>query len=334
MRVSWEQAEGGLLGLLVGDALGVPYEFHEPQELPPRGQFQMIPPPDFLRSYSHVPPGTWSDDGSQALCLLDSLLACEGWHPEDFAARLLAWYHKGHLAVDGKVFDIGIQTGVALDRLARDIPPLEAGLDGERNNGNGSLMRTLPVALLHKGGEASLVALTHEQSRLTHAHPRSQVCCALYALWARKEMEGTTDPWTDAVQILQALYPPDSPHRMELEVSVLAYPGKHPLRGSGYVVDCLHSAREACREADFASIIRAAVAYGHDTDTTACVAGGIAGLRHGKCGIPPAWLAALRGSEILAPMLSRLKKTVESDERDARLSESCGGLPDGWNQVG
>ncbi len=330
MRVTWEQAEGGLLGLLVGDALGVPYEFHNPQELPPRGQIQMTPPPDFLRSYSHVPPGTWSDDGAQALCLLDSLLACRGWHPEDFSTRLLAWYHRGHLAVDGKVFDVGIQTGVALDRLARGIPPLKAGLDGERNNGNGSLMRTLPLALFHRGEDSFLVALTHAQSRLTHAHPRSQVCCALYALWARKEMEASPDPWMDAVRVLQALYPPGSPHRIELETSVLAYPSKHPLRGGGYVVDCLHSARAACREQDFASIIRAAVAFGHDTDTTACVAGGIAGLRHGKRGIPFAWLSALRGGNILAPMLCRLKKTVNADrdvfERD--------GLPDRWNRFG
>jgi len=310
MRTAWEQAEGGLLGLLVGDALGVPYEFHEPQELPPPAQIDMIPPAGFLRSYGHIAPGTWSDDGAQALCLLESLLECPAWDPNDFASRLLAWYRKGHLAVEGRVFDVGIQTGAALDRLSQGVSPLDAGLDGERNNGNGSLMRTLPTALLHRGDDASLVALTHAQSRLTHAHPRSQVCCALYALWARKEMEGSSDPWPDAVHILQTIYPPGSPHHTELETSVLAFPSQHPVRGSGYVVDCLHAARAACREPDFPAIIRAAVAFGHDTDTTACVAGGIAGLRHGKHGIPPGWLSALQDREILDPILARLREAT------------------------
>ena len=312
MQTLWKQAEGGVLGLLIGDALGVPYEFHSPREIPPLEQIDMVPPPDFMRSYGHITLGTWSDDGAQALCLLESLLECPGWDPADFAARLLAWYREGHLAVGGKVFDVGIQSGTALDRLAAGAAPLEAGLDGERNNGNGSLMRTLPAALLHKGDDPSLVVMVHEQSRLTHAHARSQICCALYALWARKEMDRHTDPWAEAVNSLQAIYPLGSPHRNELDSVVLPFPSQAAITGSGYVVDSLHSARAACQEPDFPSIIRSAVAFGHDTDTTACVAGGIAGVRFGKRGIPAAWLAALRGGEILSPLLSRLKIAVQS----------------------
>ena len=308
MHAAREQIEGGLLGLLVGDALGVPYEFHDPSEIPPLAQIDMVPPLGFLRSYSHIEPGTWSDDGSQALCLLESLLESQGWNPDDFASRLLAWFRNGHLAVGGKVFDVGIQTGVALERLASGISPLEAGLDGERNNGNGSLMRTLPAVLLHNGDDDSLVALVHAQSCLTHAHPRSQVCCALYALWARKEMQNSHDPWDDAVRVLLTIYSPGSPHRTELERTVLLFPENHPVCGSGYVVDCLHSARAACQEPDYPSIIRAAVAFGNDTDTTACVAGGIAGLRHGRRGIPADWLSALRGGDILLPILTRLNE--------------------------
>jgi len=312
MQPVWEQVEGGLLGLLVGDALGVPYEFHEPRDLPPPAEIGMFPPQSFHRSYSHVAPGTWSDDGAQALCLLESLLECPEWSPADFSSRLLAWYREGYLAVGGKVFDVGIQTGVALDLLSQGVSPLAAGLDGVRNNGNGSLMRTLPTVLVHNGDDASLVALAHAQSQLTHAHPRAQACCALYALWARREMEGSPDPWADAVCALQSIYHPGSSHLTELETAVLPFPESHPVGGSGYVVDCLHSARVACREPDYASIIRASVAFGHDTDTTACVAGGIAGLRHGKQGIPAAWLSALRGGDILAPIHRRLKEAVGS----------------------
>ena len=305
MRAAWEQAEGGLLGLLVGDALGVPYEFHEPRDIPSREQIQMVPPPGFPRSYSHVPPGTWSDDGAQALCLLDSLLACRDWNPDHFASRLLAWYREGYLAVDRKIFDVGIQTGAALDRLAAGIPPLEAGLSGERNNGNGSLMRTLPIVLLHKADDASLVSLAHAQSLLTHAHPRSQVCCALYALWARSEIRRVSDPWADAVASLRSCYAHDPVFAGELEFVLKA--AIRPPAGTGYVVDCLLSARHACHERTYESIVQAAISFGHDTDTTACVAGGIAGIRHGAHGIPARWLTALRGRETLDPILDRLK---------------------------
>ena len=305
MRATWEQAEGGLLGLLVGDALGVPYEFHEPRDLPPCEEIQMVPPPGFSRSYSHVPPGTWSDDGAQALCLLDSLLECRAWTPDHFASRLLAWYREGYLAVDGKVFDVGIQTGAALDRLAAGIPPLVAGLSGERNNGNGSLMRTLPLVLLHGTDDAALVSLAHAQSLLTHAHPRSQVCCALYALWARSEIRRDSDPWASAVKSLRSCYVDQPVFAGELNF-VLEAPTRPPA-GTGYVVDCLLSAKYACRERSYESIVRSAISFGHDTDTTACVAGGIAGIRHGKARIPAPWLAALRGRDILDPILYRLQ---------------------------
>lgn len=308
MRTSWTQAEGGLLGLLVGDALGVPYEFHEPHELPPADQMQMIPPPDFLRSYAHIPPGTWSDDGAQALCLLESLLECRGWNPRDFADRLLAWSRRGHLAVDGRVFDIGIQTGVALGHLAGGVRPLEAGLAGERNNGNGSLMRTLPAVLLHDADDASLVALSHSQSLLTHAHPRSQVCCALYALWARHEILAASDPWNSALGSLRMIYPTGSEFSRELQLIMDS--SSHQPTGTGYVIDCLLSAKYACCKESFGDIVQAAISLGHDTDTTACVAGGIAGIRHGKKGIPGQWLAALRGRTILDPLLHSLKSIL------------------------
>ena len=105
---------GGLYGLLIGDALGVPYEFHRPQDIPPYGEIEMTPPPGFRRAHRGVPPGTWSDDGAQALCLLESLAVCGRFSLEDFSRRLSDWYQSGAWAVDGVVFDVGIQTGEAL----------------------------------------------------------------------------------------------------------------------------------------------------------------------------------------------------------------------------
>ncbi len=307
MAASYAQIEGGLWGLLVGDALGVPYEFHAAATLPARQEIEMTPPAGFPRSYDHVPSGTWSDDGAQALCLAASLAG----HPEldltDFARRLLEWLTHGYMAVDGKVFDVGIQTAAALRRLARGVPPTRSGLHGERNNGNGSLMRSLPLALLHRGDESALVALAHAQSAVTHAHPRAQACCALYCLWARHEIHRHPAPWDAAVGSLRAIYQPGSRHRQELERNILAAPAAS---GSGYVVDSLHSARHACRAATFREVIQEAVALGNDTDTTACIAGGIAGIRHGKPGIPATWLEGLQGRGTLLEVLAQIRASL------------------------
>ena len=83
-----ERIAGGLYGLLIGDALGVPYEFHLPEHLPPREQIEFQPPAGFHRAHSGVPPGTWSDDGAHALCLLASLLYRKTLDIEDLGRRL------------------------------------------------------------------------------------------------------------------------------------------------------------------------------------------------------------------------------------------------------
>jgi ADP-ribosylglycohydrolase len=300
-----DRIEGGLLGLLVGDALGVPYEFHPPEQIPPLEAIEFAPPAGFQRAHAGVPPGTWSDDGAQALALLASLLDCGGFDADNFGRRLVAWYERGELAVDGHVFDVGIQTAQAIRAMIAGAPAAVAGSTDERANGNGSLMRVLPLALWHRGGDAELVADAHAQSRVTHGHLRSQVCCALYCLWARRLLDDAPDPWQAAVATLRAIYGAGSPEQAELEFHI--HPDGPPEgRGSGYVVDCLRSARLALAAGGYEQVVKAAIVLGHDTDTTACVAGGIAGLRDGVQAIPERWRAQLRGQELLAPLLDRL----------------------------
>ncbi len=118
-----EKIAGGLYGLITGDALGVPYEFHGSWELPPYDKIEMTPPACFHRSHAGIEPGTWSDDGAQALCLLDSLLCCGKFNLEDFSQRLSSWYQEGLWAVRGIVFDVGVQTGEALHAHSMGMPP-------------------------------------------------------------------------------------------------------------------------------------------------------------------------------------------------------------------
>ena len=79
------------------------------------------------------------------------------------------------------------------------------------------------------------------------------------------------------------------------------------IHGSGYVLDTLWSARASVLAGgNYAGCVRAAIALGHDTDTTACVAGGIAGILHGHADIPAQWRECLRGQELVQPLLERL----------------------------
>lgn len=306
-----ERVAGGLVGLLVGDALGVPYEFHPPEAIPAPGLIEFSPPEGFARSHAHVPPGTWSDDGAQALALLASLLERGHLDPDDLARRLVAWYTQGYMAVDFTVFDVGTQTAKAVQRLMGGVRALEAGGAGERDNGNGSLMRVLPLALWHRGTDAELVHDAQLQSLVTHAHPRAQVCCALYCLWARRTLQSHPEPWGAAVAALRAMYPEGSPERGELETHVR--PNDPPKGGgSGYVIDTLHSARWALQAGSYEAVVKLAVSLGHDTDTTACVAGGIAGIRHGLGGIPSRWREALRGRELYEGLLRKLVERASS----------------------
>jgi ADP-ribosyl-[dinitrogen reductase] hydrolase len=300
-----DRLEGGVFGLLIGDALGVPYEFHAPSNLPAPAEIEFAPPANFRRSHARTPPGTWSDDGAHAMALLASLLEHDHLNLQDFATRLVAWFETGYMAVDGRVFDVGNQTREAIWRLIEGTPAQEAGASDEYANGNGSLMRVLPLALWHRGEDAALVADAHRQSLVTHGHLRSQVCCALYCLWARRVLQDVPDPWSAAVTTLRAIYGGDSPACAELESSIRPDDMAEG-QGRGYVVDCLRSARWAVQAGSYEQVVKAAIGLGHDTDTTACVAGGIAGVRDGVDAIPERWRANLRGHELAAPLVERL----------------------------
>ena len=300
-----EKIEGGIVGLLVGDALGVPYEFHKRDQIPPLTEIEFDPPEGFRRSHGDVPAGTWSDDGAHALILLASLLHCGKLDLDDLGRRLVNWYDYGYKAVDAHVFDVGVQTAQAINRFQSGAPAHQAGLRDERANGNGSLMRVLPLALWRKGTIEQLVADAQEQSVVTHGHLRSQVCCALYCLWARYTMEEVGDPWREAVASLRNVYGENAPEREELEWSIR--PDDPPEgTGSGYVVDCLRSARWATQAGSYKQVVKAAISLGNDTDTTACVAGGIAGIRDGINAIPERWRTRLRGEELYRDELQQL----------------------------
>lgn len=170
-----------LLGLAVGDALGVPVEFLS------RGSFRV----DGMQGYGthNQPPGTWSDDTSLALCLADSL--AHGFAPDDIAQNFIKWYDEGAFTAHGNVFDIGISTAKAIRRLKAGIAPKKAGYVGVNENGNGSLMRIAPLVFcLTDRPEAERFITTKTVSSITHAHAWSVAACFIYTEYLRKLLSG------------------------------------------------------------------------------------------------------------------------------------------------
>ena len=304
-----DRIAGGIWGLLVGDALGVPYEFTAPGAIPPFDLIEMQPPAGFHRAHAGIRVGTWSDDGAQALCLLRSLLETGRVDPEDIMGRFCRWFSDGYLAIDKDVFDVGFQTRLAIDRFLQGKPLLECAPNSEWSNGNGALMRSLPLALWHLGSDADLISDAMLQSSLTHGHARSGLCCALYCLWARATLSGASQPWPAALDKFEARFPVGTPERIEYETKI--HPREpDPAKGTGHVVDTLNSAVQALDAGGYEAVVKAAIQFGNDTDTTACVAGGIAGLRDGVQAIPERWLRLLRGKDLVEPSLKALVSRV------------------------
>ncbi len=306
---TYNKLQGGLYGLLIGDALGVPYEFHLAEEIPSYNDIEMIPPSGFHRAHRGIEPGTWSDDGAQALCLLDSIITCGKFCLKDFSDKLLFWYQEGMWAVDGVVFDIGIQTGEALMAYKSGMASEKCGIIRPDGKGNGALMRVLPLALWHTGTDKELVMDAHSQCLITHGNICNQVCCGLYCLVARFLLNSLefSKALEHAIQVLQSIYKEMPEYEQELEWSVR--PDEPWVgNGSGYVVDCLRSAFMIMKRAgNYEEAVKQAIMLGDDTDTTACVTGGLAGILFGFENIPSRWYHSLRGKEEVEKLITLLK---------------------------
>ena len=305
-----DKIKGAIYGLLIGDAVGVPYEFKHPDDLPPLNQIDMTPPKGFSCTYVDVPLGTWSDDGAQALALLASLIDCDGLNEQDFMEKMLAWYNKGAFTPDGVVFDIGIQTRQALGRYQQGTPLEYCANNDRRSNGNGALMRVMPLAIWYaiKGGtDQAMIADAYRQSSLTHGHLLSKLCCAFYCLWAKNVFLGQAinAGFYNAHQCLLAYYHSLNDNQALAEMNAIDWYAKDG-QGSGYVVDSLKSAYLALQAPSYEQVIKKAVSMGNDTDTTACIAGGLAGLAFGVSALPEAWLIMLKGKTMVDELLAKL----------------------------
>ena len=259
-----------ILGVAVGDALGVPVEFKA------RGTFHVTG----MQGYGthNQPAGTWSDDTSLTLALADNLLA-GGDKPdlESIAWGFTEWYDTAAYTPHGKVFDIGNATAKAIKRLKDGVDPEKAGGAGERDNGNGSLMRIAPLAFTDATDNE-----IREVSAITHAHRTSTDACIIFVELMRNVMNGALPS--------RALHLKGVPEQ--------------EIRSGGFVRDTLKAATWCfVNTTSYEDCVLVAVNLGDDTDTTAAVAGALAGTVYGIDAIPQEWTDALRGKELIEQCL-------------------------------
>jgi ADP-ribosylglycohydrolase len=299
--VSFDQRVlGALWGALVGDALGVPVEFMDRASV-------RKDPVTAMRGYGthRQPPGTWSDDSSLLLCTAESLEACQGFNPADLGTRFRAWESSGYWTPYGSVFDIGIATFEAIARLASGVEPETAGGLDEFSNGNGSLMRILPIALwFHEATPEDLARLAGRASSLTHQHPRSRMACALYCLVVRELLRGANpaEAYRSSLAAFAGLceqepFRAERPHFQQLEAGRLGSLPERAIDSGGYVIHTLTASLWCLlTSGSFEETVLKAVNLGHDTDTTGTVAGGLAGALYGVDAIPLDWRKTLARS--------------------------------------
>ena len=259
-------------GLAVADAVGVPYEFKE------RGTFNATDMTGF-GTYNQV-PGTWSDDTSMTIATCYSIKIKNGIGTQDLLYQFRKWMNDAQFTPHGKTFDIGNTTAVALRQ--------GFGCTDEYSNGNGSLMRIIPLAFLPDISDDEIIRV----SSVTHAHPISTEACVLYVKIAKSLLQGMNI--TDAVKIN---VPEDSFYK---KLRTIHSCNESEIKSSGYVVHSFEAAIWCLANTNnYRDCVLKAVNLGSDTDTVAAIAGALAGIIYGYDGIPDKWKNTLCSKEII-----------------------------------
>ncbi|WP_276258229.1 ADP-ribosylglycohydrolase family protein [Haloglomus litoreum] len=300
-----DRAAGALLGLACGDALGRPVEFETPASI----QAEHGRVTEMLGHGTHgQPAGTVTDDTEMALCIARSLVARDGFDPDDVAERFVAW-------LDAGPFDVGLMTRDAIDELRDGTPPGEAGQavwerrsEGS-NAGNGSLMRCAPHALAyHLDGR--LVEVSRESSAITHADPRCAWGCAALNIVLSGLVAGD-DPALAANGVVLSINEGDAVREVVAGIKRAVEgdggPDPEDLSASGYVLDTLETGLyHGLTAPDAETAIVRAVNMGDDADTVGAVTGAVAGARFGASALPERWLEAIDEADELRSLAGEL----------------------------
>lgn len=304
-----EIAKSLLFGVAIGDALGVPYEFKSRQTL------KQNPAKDMIGFGTHNQPvGTFSDDSSLTLCLAEALT--EGFDLNTIGQNFIKWHTEGYWTAHKEVFDIGNATRNAISRLMEGVSPELAGGREARDNGNGSLMRIAPLLFHIKDKPIEMrFELTRQVSSITHGHIRSIISCFYYLEFMQLILMGKDkfEVYDELQTVVPTLLNSLSIDSIEINLFDRLFKEKiHELleseiESSGYVLHTLEATIWCVLNTNnYRDAILQAVNLGDDTDSTAAVVGGLAGLLYGLNSIPEEWLNKLARKNDIEDLAVRL----------------------------
>ncbi len=310
-----ERVVGGIIGLVVGDALGLPAQFEG------RGKLRRNPIKGMVASkFFETPPGTWSDDSSLTLATADAI-AREGLDLNAIAKAFVEWYAHGKYTPFGKAFDLGLTVTSAILRLIDGEPPTSSGMF---RASNGSLMRILPIPLYtHCLPPEEVVEWAFRASAITHSHPLALLSCGYYSLLIKAIMEGKNKDEAlktaskQLINIIKSRHPnllkhlePGGELGRVITLKVLNA-DEDEIQSSGYVVHTLEASIWAFHRTNtFREALLLAVNLGDDADTVGAVCGGLAGTYYGLKAIPNEWVNALQKKEYVFSLAEAFAEAV------------------------
>jgi len=304
-----------LYGVCVGDALGVPVEFESREYLKNNPVTKMS-----SGGVHDQGTGVWSDDSSLTFCLAESII--EGYDIHNLANKFIKWKNEGYWTATGEVFDIGNTTRQSIINLSKGVHPTLAGGLDEIDNGNGCLMRILPLVILLKDLPIEKrFELVKEVSSITHSHTRSVISCFYYLEFALQIMEGI-----DKFEIYENLkisisnflnsneiYSNELIHFDRLLNGNINELEEELIQSGGYVIQTLEASIWCLLTTNnYEEAVLKAVNLGGDTDTTAAVTGGLAGLLYGFESIPKTWVVSIRKRNKINKLIHGHHKQVNS----------------------
>ena len=315
-----ERISGALFGFFVGDALGVPVEFVEREKLKKNRVTKM------LEYGTHNQPiGTWSDDSSMVIATIDSLVNNNGINYNDIMNNFLKWYKDGEYAPNGKVFDIGNTTSSALLKYENDKTNYICGSNSIYSNGNGSLMRVLPISLYLHYTNDSMFDVIRNISSMTHAHIYSILSCTIYSVLINEYLNeyDIKKAYLNMQQIIKNILEDNNKTIGDLSdlkqrfsrviYSDISKIDEKNINSSRFVIDSL----EACiwsvlNTNNYKNAVLKAVNLGDDTDTIGALTGGLAGLIYGYKNIPEEWINELKRKEYLNSLIKKFNELINN----------------------
>lgn len=286
------KVENGIIGFVVGDTMGVPVEFNSREKL------LLNPVTEMLEYGTHnMPKGCWSDDTSMTLATMDSIIKCKEINTNDMADKFIKWYRNGEYTATGIMFDIGTTTQQALVKYQRGIDiASKCGGEREYDNGNGSLMRMLPIAYysyLKVLEDIEILKIVKEVSSITHRHPISILGCYIYVRLAIELLKGKEllQAYQEIKKLDYSYFTEDTIYRYEriLNNDIGLY-SINDISSNGYIVSTLEAVIwSLINSKSFNETIIKAINLGEDTDTVGACVGGLAGIYYGIENINQKW---------------------------------------------